>query len=1618
MWQGAAALMAALAGLGLTWLFQSSLLLIAGLAAGRLLRRSGPAVQSAVYRTTLAAVLICPGASASLTAMGVQGVAIRLPEPTPEAPLLEAPLSMEPPIAMDPMVAPSPLEVDARPRAAPPPVESRPAEPVAAAPKAPTPAWRLRSTLTLARAALLAWALGASFLALRLWVGQARMRDLRRSATPAEPEVETLCRGLAARLEVKPPSVWRSPFLFSPCLDGVRRPAILLPDDAVEDLADTFVHELAHLARRDALWNLLRRSASALLWMQPLLWALSRRLESTAEEVCDDHVVHFGADRARYAGHLLGLASRALPPPAPSAVGMVSLRTLLARRIVRILDTSRTLSTRAGGRAVLAMLAVGLLGTLGAGLLGVGGSRRAEAQAPATPEKKEGSRRVMVVGPDGKPFQGATVIALDQSPLVNGNVGRTGKSDEYRDVEFARGLTDPDGVFDLPLGPDDPKSRYIQKVAMAPGFGLGFQLGMDQPIRLRPGDIPITGRVVDLEGRPLAGVDVRLGELEFPDPELAPEVIEREDPGRSHRRIPLEGKHLKPNGIVTDADGRFRIEGLGKEVIVNLKLSGPTIALKKVRIRTRDMKTFAAAVPASNLSKFNDPAVYGANCTIPVSPTRPIEGIVRDVETNEPIPHVIVAAAFHSGANPPADGDLAAETDAQGRYRIVGLPKEDDKGHQLSVYPPRDRPYFITRDITVPSSPGIGPVAFDIGLKKGIWITGRVTDLKTSRPVKAAIDYFPFLDNESAKNYSNFDPNVTSWTVGRDRYKTDAEGRFRIPGLPGRGVVTASTEDKMYRVGVGAESIPDRDKSQPFKAFGLEQLPTYDRIFLSYYQGLKAIDVPGGAESSACNLVVDPGGSVTLRLVDEARQAVTQTLFYGHYPRMIQPEFVQLHDESTVRVGGMEPGKPRHVEIRHAGRKIGAIFSVPPVDFHESREITVTLRAMATVKGRIVDATGGPARCTISIERGMDVKSLFASQPWESESTNSSGEFRCNLLPASDGYTLTTSMQVTTSPDTPKALAPFKSFSLAKGLTLEPGQVVDLGTFDVTTGKKVAEPEAPAAKADGLSSIRGRILDLEGRPVAGVMVQISEVESTKTGKLDGWLEAVRKGEPPWISYKRIVRPRLEDPVKDRPGTKTDADGRFRLDGIPAERIVSLTLQGDTIAYDIINVVTRAMEPILARGDDNWYGPGQKTIYGDEFTYTARPGRHIEGVLKDAKTGEPLAGAEIRSYRFAGSRISNILGKLETKSDERGRFRLIGMPKGEGNQLLVVPNDDGPYFLREVKVPNPPGVGPTRIEVDLHRGIWIEGRLTEKATGRPVVGARLHYLPFRDNAFVRAIPEFTRGGRVDGSGHQNRYLTKADGSFRLVGMPGRAIVGAAVDSRSFREGAGSEAIQGMNEHGMFDTYSNPVIPGKLWPTVMAEMNPRAGVESVHLDLEAVAGPSVRIKALMPDGQPISGLKTRGLEGRGSLERVEMKAEAEVKNLMPGEERQILVKHEARKLGKVIRVRQGDDAKGPVSITLEPLASITGRILDIEGNPVALATITTNLIPSENFTASLEPVLTGPDGRFIVPEVPVGCRYSLWAESPEVAKHTAIVGLGREIEVKPGAVIDIGDLRFKD
>src|SRR5439155_224969 len=186
--------------------------------------------------------------------------------------------------------------------------------------------------------------------------------------------------------------------------------------------------------------------------------------------------------------------------------------------------------------------------------------------------------------------------------------------------------------------------------------------------------------------------------------------------------------------------------------------------------------------------------------------------------------------------------------------------------------------------------------------------------------------------------------------------------------------------------------------------------------------------------------------------------------------------------------------------------------------------------------------------------------------------------------------------------------------------------------------------------------ITGRIIDLEGRPVAGATVQITFITRAKGDDLTAWIEAVKRGEPPWIADQNLVHEPPITPEEKQPKATTDAQGRFRL---------------------------------------------------------------------------------------------------------------IGLPKGLGNRLLIVPNDDQPYFMQEVAVPDPPGIAPVPVEIALHKGIWIQGKVTDKETGEPVGGARLHYFPFLENPFAQANPGFDNNGSTGGtSSYQQRYQTKADGTYRL------------------------------------------------------------------------------------------------------------------------------------------------------------------------------------------------------------------------------------------------------------
>ncbi|MES2462181.1 MAG: M56 family metallopeptidase [Armatimonadota bacterium] len=95
------------------------------------------------------------------------------------------------------------------------------------------------------------------------------------------------------------------------CLGGLggRRPVLLLPEDADhwsgETLTAVILHEEAHIAHRDHLWNGVAFLLCTLQWFNPLVWLLLSRLRLESERAADDAVLARGLAPSVYTKALL-----------------------------------------------------------------------------------------------------------------------------------------------------------------------------------------------------------------------------------------------------------------------------------------------------------------------------------------------------------------------------------------------------------------------------------------------------------------------------------------------------------------------------------------------------------------------------------------------------------------------------------------------------------------------------------------------------------------------------------------------------------------------------------------------------------------------------------------------------------------------------------------------------------------------------------------------------------------------------------------------------------------------------------------------------------------------------------------------------------------------------------------------------------------------------------------------------------------------------------------------------------------------------------------------------------------------------------------------------------------
>jgi protocatechuate 3,4-dioxygenase beta subunit len=380
------------------------------------------------------------------------------------------------------------------------------------------------------------------------------------------------------------------------------------------------------------------------------------------------------------------------------------------------------------------------------------------------------------------------------------------------------------------------------------------------------------------------------------------------------------------------------------------------------------------------------------------------------------------------------------------------------------------------------------------------------------------------------------------------------------------------------------------------------------------------------------------------------------------------------------------------------------------------------------------------------------------------------------------------------------------------------------------------------------SPIRGEVVDDEGRPVAGAGIRAGPIRDAQTNLL----YALRDGAGGTVS------------------ATSDSDGRFVVAGLAAgRRAVGASAPG---------LLTAA-----------------EAVEGDRVRLTLVRPREIEGFVREADTGRPVAGVRVDAHAEDSSKGPSYGHGV---TDAEGRFRIAGLRHGSHQVSLQVPAPwlaQGPAGARAES-------GATRVDFELKRGTSLAGRVLDQ-DGKPLSYGNLSMGP--------------AGGKLD-----SRYSIQygEDGSFRFPAVPaGRyRIVAYPKDWRRRQERTGG-----------------------LLPAEVSDVE--AGREDVEIRLAA----GVDLRGSIRDDTGKADFSRLGVAlippGTGKPDEEEVRREKVNPDgsflfggVDPRTARDLALQGRGQGVGGVLRgVTPGGP---PVVLPLESGLAIAGRVVDEGGQPV--------------------------------------------------------------------------------
>ncbi len=573
--------------------------------------------------------------------------------------------------------------------------------------------------------------------------------------------------------------------------------------------------------------------------------------------------------------------------------------------------------------------------------------------------------------------------------------------------------------------------------------------------------------------------------------------------------------------------------------------------------------------------------------------------------------------------------------------------------------------------------------------------------------------------------------------------------------------------------------------------------------------------------------------------------------------------------------------------------------------------------------------------------------------------------------------------------------------------------------------------------------IRGRIVNTEGKPVPGVRIGIRTIIDNTDNQLDAFLTSRKNRD---LGGRFFGARYLWNEAAVLCTAVTDASGRFTIHGIGGDRLAYLRLSGAGIAEEEIWIVNRAgfdpkeynQTPI-----NSPYGVPERLhppegrelglLFGPDASLIVEAEKPIHGIVTDADSGKGRPNVVVY---LSSPGNAPIPVPLQATTDAQGRYEIRGSRKAKSYTLEVTSDAETGYMACQVHVADTAGYHPLRADIRIKKGVVVTGKVIDRATGKSVPGfAETDVL--RDNSFAKEYLMFN----ASALGRGNRVYTSADGSFRIVTLPGPTLLMGGYYSPSaekfdYIEYAKYRPAVADPEYPQYFA-KLPGMPGSrrvaqgylsygegiglIQGNYCKVLDIKPDTAVVHQDILLDLASVLEVKIQDAGGHPVVGVwatdfPTDPFIGPLWIER----AICPVCGLEARKPR-LLIFYEPKK--KIIGSRklQGEE-KGPLVVTLGSMAAIKGRLLDADGKPLPGVVVTAVYREREaeqihELIHAAKQVVTDGAGAFTLDELIPDLKFDLSIHRGKQRFERETKADEAIFQVEPGRCRDLGDIRAK-